>query len=156
VAPAVRAALDVFRAVQTDYRQGQYARASSRLEAFWKTYPAGTKDWVALEGARYELGRTKGVFLGTPPCYYALRMLTEAVQWRVRSRPLDGKAKRAAAVPVTLRVVLVGHAKGRQPRSQAELDANRGTPVALALEPALLADDSRIIRQSLWLFGEYV
>ncbi len=101
VAPAVRAALDVFLAAQEDYRQGRYDRASSRLGAFWKIYPAGSKDWASLDRTGYELGRTKGVFIGTPPCYYALRMLTEAAQWRVRSRPLNGITKPPAAVLVT-------------------------------------------------------
>jgi hypothetical protein len=156
VAPAVREALDVFLEAQSDYRRGQYGRASGRLEAFWKAHPAGTKEWGGLSRTGYDLGREKGVFLGTPPCYYALRMLTDAVQWRVREQPHNGDAKRPAPAAVTLRVVLVGHARGIQPRSRAEFDANRGVPVALDLEPALSADDYRIIRQSLWLFGEYV
>jgi hypothetical protein len=156
VAPAVREALDVFLEAQSDYRQGHYDRASVRLEAFWKAHPAGTKEWAALNKTGHEMGRKKGIFLGTPPCYYALRMLTDAVNWRVASRPLDGSAKRLAPQPVTLTVVLVGHATGMQPRSRAELKEGRGVPAAPALEPALLADDFRIIRQSLWLFGEYV
>ncbi len=154
-APAVRDALDVLLAAQNDYKQGKFENAAGRLGAFWNTYPPGTKDWAALDGAGYQMGRTKGVFLGTPPCYYALRMLTEAVQWRLRSRSPAGN-KKITAVPVTLSVILVGHAKGTQPRTKAELDAGGGLPALLALDRSLAADDYRIIRQSLWLFGEYV
>ena len=156
VAPAVRDARENFRGGQAEYMQGEHDRACSRLEAFWKTYPAGSDVWSKPDSTVYEQLRTNGIFLGEPPCYSALRMLTEAVQWRVRSRPLDDNARRPASVPVALTIVLVGLAEGTQPRSQAELEANRGDPVSLALEPALLADEFRIIRQSLGLFGEYV
>jgi hypothetical protein len=61
VSPAIRSALDVFLAAQEDYKQGRYDRASIRLGAFWKTYPAGSKGWASLDGAGYELGRNKNV-----------------------------------------------------------------------------------------------
>ncbi len=83
-------------------------------------------------------------------------MLTEAVQWRLRDRAFDGGVNPRVPAPVTLTVVLVGHAEGNQPRSRAELNTKGAAHAKLNLEPALLADNHRILRQSLWLFGEYL
>ncbi len=88
MAPAVRDVLDVFLEAQSDYHQGQYARAADRLGAFWKAHPTGTKQWATLNQAGLELGLKKGVFLGTPPCYLRIRRTKPRTGFWWFSRPM--------------------------------------------------------------------
>jgi hypothetical protein len=78
-------------------------------------------------------------------------MLTECVRWR-----LGPDANTSPAATATLGVVLVGKASGIQPSSVAQLERGEGARVTLALESSLVADGGRIVRDSLWLFGEYM
>jgi hypothetical protein len=150
--PALYAdALDAFLSAEAAYRRGAYAEAQKTLDALWAAHPPGTDEWAAAYRQAWDIGRSHGINVGCPSCYYALRMLTECVRWRTGPHGKD--RPRATA---TLGVVLVGKAAGAQPSSVAELERGEGRKVALTIEPQLLAGEGRVIRDSLWLFNEYM
>jgi hypothetical protein len=141
----LRVALDAFHEAEELYRKGKYRRCRGVLDELWDRYPPATEEWSWLRSP------VPDVFLGGPPCYYSLRMLTEAVDGRLGH-------EKGAAPPDELRmvVVLVGLSRGLQPRTLAELEAGTGEQVEHTLHPLLLEDESRVVHESLWLFGEYV
>jgi hypothetical protein len=149
--PLYREALQVFLAAEPAYEKGDYAEASRLVEGLWRQHPPGTDEWAEAYRDAHEMGRTKGVNLGCPSCYYALRMLTDCVRWR-----MDGGRESQEESTATLSIVLVGHGKGTQPTSKADLAANKGAAASLDLDPLLLKDGNRVIHQSLWLFREYM
>lgn len=133
------------------YKAGDYEKAKQILTAFWKKYPAGTAAWEKADGDAGQLNETTGANFGDPPCYYALRMLTDCVNWRANKK--DGQGK---GFPVTWTVVLIGKSEGVQPRNQQELKNKTGVRVTNTLNPKLAANDYQILRESQWLFIEYV
>jgi len=143
--PVYVRALEAFLTAEEFYRNGHYQGALEQLEALWGEYPPGSEDWARGPS------QVAGINVGSPPCYYALRMLTDCVQWRLR--PGSDQAPRGRA---TLTVVLVGHSQGIEPQSWEELEQGTGQAVEHVLHPGLSEDHSRIIHQSLWLFSEYV
>lgn len=146
-----REALDTFLTAEAAYRRGDYAGAGKALDALWNAHPPGTDEWATAYREAGAIGRTQGVNIGCPPCYYALRMLTECVRWRRGPHAADKPFATA-----TLTVAVVGKAAGVQPSTVAELERGQGRPVTLTLEPRILADNGRVIRDSLWLFTEYM
>ena len=154
-APAlVGRALESFLAVEQAYQEGRYQTALDDLEALWRDAPPASEAWVAAGRAGRELGKSPGLNIGWPPCYYALRMLTDCARWRVAS----GSTVTLETAPhrVVLSVVMVGHSIGQEPRSLAEAEAGGGAQVEHTLAAELLTDDHRIVHQSLWLFREWV
>ena len=154
-APALVArSLDAFLAVERAYREARYTDARQELDALWHDAPPGGDGWVEASRATRRLAKSPGLNIGHPPCYYSLRMLTDCVRWRIESGSrvtADSAARRAV-----LTVVLAGRSAGAEPRTWAELEEGRGVAVEHTLAPELLADDYRVIRQSLWLFREYM
>ncbi len=139
-------ALRTFDAVETMYHARRYQQARVRLDALWSRYPVGHLSWQRLPRQPF------GINIGTPPCYYALRMLTDMVDWR-----LDGGA--AVTAPhrtVRLTVVVAGASAGIEPRDLAELNAGGGIPVTHSLDPRVAAGDYRVVHESLRLFEAYV
>jgi hypothetical protein len=130
--PLYRASLDAFFIAESAYRGGDYRRASEILTAFWAAHPTGTAEWERAIRHAQTLATTKGVNFGTPAFYYALRMLTECVEWRLHADP--------KIAPHTLRwtVVLVGKS------SEGEM---RHT-----LAPAV----GDYVPESTYLFTEYI
>lgn len=149
--PLYRDALDTFLAVEALYWRGDYSAARARLDAFWQTHPPGTDEWAAAYRQAWEMQRSSGINIGAPPCYYALRMLTECLRWR-----LSDAAQQKPLNTATLTVVLVESAAGLEPASRAELERREGKMVTRAIEPLLLKDRSRVIHDSLRLFREYI
>jgi len=150
--PALYAeALDAFLAAEGAYRRGDYTSAGKTLDALWAAHPPGSDEWAVAYRQAAEIGRSPGVNVGCPPCYYALRMLTECVRWRTGHH---GKDRPSATA--TLGVLLVGKATGFQPSSAVELESGHGNEVALTLDPRILADGAQVVRDSLWLFSEYM
>ena len=146
-----RTAIDAYFVAQAAYLHQDYAAASSILESLWKLYPPGSPPWIAaMQEAESAAGRD-GVYFGTPPCYYALRMLTECVTWRMKSHTAAGTGP-----PIRLAVVLVGHSSGIQPTTRQELQDGGGRQVRNTIQPELLADGNPAIHQASWLFCEYV
>lgn len=147
--PLNRTALGTWLEAEDAYRAQDWNRCQGLLDALWKEHPIGADEWGTHPR---ELAGTN---FGSPTCYYALRMLGDCVRWR-RAEAALPKSKRPRANEVTLGVVLVARSHGIQPRSMAELDAGGGEAVTHELDPLLVARDHRVIRESLWLFQEYV
>jgi len=123
----------------------RYAAAKKRLDALWRTDPPGSTTWYRARPA------DKARNFGSPPFYYALRMLTDIVDWRTRR----GGKNRANADPVQLTVLLVPRSEGSQPKNRSELDRGKGTRIVNRLDKRL-THAPEVIDESLWLFGEYV
>jgi hypothetical protein len=148
--PIYRQSIDAFFNAEDAYRHADYKRASQILDAFWTVHPPGTLEWSRGASDAAALAQSRGVNFGTPGCYYALRMLTECVSWRLRT----GGSARSHAIRMT--IVLVGHSSGIQPESTQELRQGTGHRVHHSLDSALASGDSGIIDQSLFLFKEYI
>lgn len=138
-------ALDTLLLASAHADAGEWAQADALLAAFWARYPVGDFAWSQLPT------RPFGIFLGTPPCYYALRMLTDLTDHHL-ANPDSPEPPRTAM----LTVVVVGRSSGIQPRNWQELNAGTGVFVTNAVETELFADDNRAIDESLGLFGDYV
>ncbi len=138
-------ALAAWLEAKAEYDAGDYAAAKGTLDALWANHPTGDVSWGSLPGQPF------GINIGTPPCYYGLRMLTDATEWRVQN-PGFTQALRT----VRLTVVLVGESSGIEPQNLQDLLGGTGLPVQHTLDPLLLADGSRVVHESLHLFREYV
>src|SRR5690606_32779057 len=146
--PLQRRALDVFVRVEDALARDDVREAARLLDEFWRAHPPGTGTWARFPS------RTADLNFGSPPAYYALRMLADVVAWR-QQRAAGERAARAPQ-PIVLTVVLVGRAVGIEPSRAAELAAGTGREVDRTLHGDLLADDHRVIHQSLALFAAYV
>lgn len=144
-APHEVRALSALLRAQAKYDAGSYAGAKRVLDAIWAEHPTGGVDWGQLPMQPF------GINIGSPPCYYALRMLSDATDWRVAT-PGSAAPLRTA----TLTVVLVGRSHGIEPQSLADLQLGTGIPVDHVLEPLLLEDGNRVVHESLHLLREYV
>jgi len=138
-------ALSTLLGAQRDYRHGDYAQAQARLDALWLAYPEGDVRWGFLPR------RPFGINLGTPPCYYGLRMLSDMTAWRL-AQPGAPPPPRS----VRLTVLVPGVSSGIEPRTLEELLAGTGVFAVHALDPRVPAADYRVVRESLRLFEEYV
>jgi len=139
------AALRALLEARTQYWAGEYTKAQATLDALWARYPVGSSRWGFLPTQPF------GLNLGSPPCYYALRMLTDMTAWRV-ANPGQPPAPRSAR----LTVLVVGATHGIEPRDATELAQGTGIPVTHTLDPRVPVDDYRAVHQSLRLFREYV
>jgi hypothetical protein len=126
-------------------RRGMHEAADELLDRLWAKYPTGDFQWSQLPT------RPFGINLGSPPCYYALRMLTDTVDWHQEN---PGFVEPARTGRMT--VLLVGQSSGIEPRNHQEIKQGSGVFVEHVLEPSLLDDDSDLIRGSLQQFREYV
>jgi uncharacterized protein (TIGR02246 family) len=140
-------ALDTFLSAQNSYRSGHYQAADALLHSFWERHPVGAAEWEE----HTDLARTMGLNFGSPPCYSALRMLTECVRWR-----LGAKTAKVRPSTVRLTVLLVGHSSGLEPGSWKELHGRGGTMAHRDLDTRVTAHGEQIVHESLWLFEEYV
>jgi hypothetical protein len=138
-------ALSTFLDVEHRYAIGDFAGAASRLDALWAQHPVGHPSWGALPTQPF------GLNIGSPPCYYGLRMLTDMVSFR-SANPGHVSAPRTAR----LTVLLVGETQGIEPRNVAEITSGGGIPVWHTLDPRVLADGAAAVTESLELFEEYV
>lgn len=143
--PLLVRALETWIDVEERYWNGDYKACKKQLDRLWRDFPPGHKAWGRSRS------RVREVFLGRYPCYYALRMLTTCVDWRLESSRRLPKPHRAV-----LAIALVGKSRGTEPRNLDELVKGEGIEVEHELHESLLADDHRIVRQSLRLFREYV
>lgn len=125
---------------EDDVERGDFAAARARLDEVFSTYPLSDPVWWS--GVEQD-----GTNVGTPVAYYGLRMLDEIV-----SRALAG-ATQVTSQPIQLTVVMPRCAQGLRPTN---VELTEHETVELQLHPDLLANDHRIIRQSLRLFQHYV
>lgn len=133
------------------YAESDYEKADQVLKEFWGMRPAGTSEWAKAYGEAAQYSRETGTNIGTPPFYYALRMMTECVNWRVKGGKVSPDAAEA-----TWTIVLVDNANGLEPSNRTELEQGKGTQTKYKLEPSLNQDNYAVIRQSTQLFEEYV
>jgi hypothetical protein len=118
--------IDTFFSAEGVYRKSDYTSAERILAAFWHDHPAGTIEWAAAVDEGYKIYQTIGANFGNPACYYALRMLTECVDWRLHGkRPTDAHTTRWT-------IALAGHVNDR------------------------FDSPDRILDPALYLFREYV
>ena len=137
-------ALRALLVARQQYWAGEYEGARATLAALWARYAIGSTAWQRLPT------RPFGINLGSPPCYSALRILTDMTQWRV-----DNPGQPPAPRKARLTVLVVGASHGIEPRDQAELTQGTGVPVVHALDARVAQDDYRVVHQSLRLFREY-
>lgn len=146
-----RQSVDAFFTAYPAYQRGDYHSASEILEAFWRLHPAGGREWAGAVEEGERVARTVGVEFGSPPCYYALRMLTECVAWRQRPA-----AARPDAPPLRFTVILAGRSSGIQPATLEELHAGRGRLVHNLLDARFREAPGEIIGQCFDLLFEYI
>lgn len=119
--------IDADFSAERAWRDGAYPRASEILEKFWSA-PPGTREWANEADDEGKLVLSKGLNFGRPVGYYALRMLTECVNWKLR--PPTGMRPS----PVRLTVIFVGQSSGVEPRTLADLENHTGQPVHHTLD----------------------
>src|SRR5258708_7924510 len=85
------------------YDRRDYRAAGTILKKFWGAHPAGSAEWLKAIPEAHTLALSKGLNFGSPGCYYALRMLTEAAAWRL-DHPDESEGQ---AVQMT--ILLIGH-----------------------------------------------
>lgn len=149
--PLYRQSVNAFFTAWPAYQRGDYKAASVILDDFWKLHPAGGGEWGRAVGEGERVARTIGVEYGSPPCYYALRMLTECVAWRLRGTPA-----RPAIRPLRFTVALIGHSHRIQPTTLAELRAGRGQMARNTLDERFREAPGPIIDDCFGLLFEYI
>ena len=137
---ALRSLLDA----REQYDSSDYAGAQATLAGLWSRHPVAHPSWGTLPTQPF------GINIGSPPCYYALRMLTDMTEWRV-AHPGQPPAPRTAR----LTVLVVGRSHGIEPRNLAELNAGTGIPVTHQLDERVEHAGYRAVHESLRLFEEY-
>jgi len=141
-----RRALGTWLNSNDSHAAGDESGAQQILDALWQGHPTGGLDWGTLPRKPF------GINIGSPPCYYGLRMLSDVVDWRVQSGVQGNQAPRT----VRMSVLLVGQSNGIEPRNLTELNQGTGVPATHTMHPLLSANDHAIVRGSLALFEEYV
>jgi hypothetical protein len=138
------AAVTAFIQAEDAIKAGDYASAKRFVEAVFETYPKGNSIWWSVTGD------VEGANIGSPHAYYGLRMIEDIVDHHLNN-PQDVEAKKAK-----MKIVLVGCSEGIQPTNFTELAAGGGPFVENSLEPKLVADDYRIVKQSFEFMSRYV
>ena len=119
---------------------GAYADARTELDRVFAAYPLYDPIWWSGVG-------TAGTNVGTPVAYYGMRMLDEIVRVGLTQPAFD-------PIPTTLAIVMAECATGFRP---TDVDLTPpGEEVTLSLDPALPADDFRILRDSFRIFQHYI
>ena len=133
-------------AARDRYDAGEYEEALAILDALWGQYPVGDTIWWSIFG-----DDPLGLNLGTPPCYYGLRQLTDMTQWRIANPEHAGTER-----TIRLSVLAVGRSRGLEPRTMQELVAGEGIEVVHEFDERVSADDHQAVRDSLEFFCEYI
>ncbi|MFT6629975.1 MAG: hypothetical protein ACJA1R_003258 [Flavobacteriales bacterium] len=124
---------------EDEVNAGEYVTALARLDALFDEFPLSDDAW-------WLGGGVSSVNLGSPPAYYAARMLREIAR--------VGVTNPAPSIhTVRLTAVIVDCAEGPM-HSNAELTETR--EVTLEIDPGLLADNYAALRDSVRLFGTYI
>ncbi|MHC5024434.1 MAG: right-handed parallel beta-helix repeat-containing protein, partial [Planctomycetota bacterium] len=137
-------ALDTFLCAQQLYDAEDYSGAQAVLDALWAAHPTGGDDWWLLPWQPFDIN------LGTPPCYYGLRMLSDMTSWRV-ANPDAAPAPRTAR----LTVLIVGQSSGIEPQNVQDIINGTGIPVVHTVDPRVIENDYAVVHESLKLFLEY-
>jgi len=150
--PAImRDSLTTFLTVEDLYAKAQYKQAKKTLDQFWTKYPPATTEWRNFYSQSASISATTGINIGTPTCYYALRMYDECLRWRT-----GPQSTVAPLTTATLTVVIVGQSQGIQPSNKAELANKTGSNILNKLDPQLDKEINELIGESTELFAEYI
>ncbi len=137
-------AISTFIQTEDAIHAGDYAQAKTLLDMLFTTYPTGSNLWWnAYNGVN-------GSNIGSPNGYYGLRMMEDIVDHHLNNN------EEVEARTVNMSIILVGCSEGIQPTTDEELMNGTGPFVTNSLDPALVADDYRTLRQSIDLFTRYV
>lgn len=145
-----RRALTVLINAEDRYLRGQHEEAHALLEQLWTFAPPGSAAWTEAQSEGQEAIAASGLNIGSPPCYYALRMLTECCEWKLSNL----QPRETATIAWT--VLLVGHLEGKQPRTNAERANGRGPVISCDLDPRIQQRDHQVVHQATRLFREYI
>jgi hypothetical protein len=137
-------ALTTFVEVEEAIEAGNFVQAKAMMDDIYKTYPIGDNIWWNVWEA------PNGANVGSPHCYYGLRMMEDIVAYGLKPNP-QAKVKK-----VNMNIVLVGCSKGILPTTKEELANGTGQFVTHTLNSKLKENNYRIIRQSLNLFVKYI
>ena len=137
-------ALQALLCAQDEYDAGNYAEAKTILDALWAQYPVGHVSWAALPTQPF------GINIGSPPCYYALRMLSDVTDWKL-DNPKQGPAPGTAR----LTVLVVGQTNGIEPQNEQDINDGTGIQVVHNLDPRVEENGYAAVHESLHLFKQY-
>lgn len=137
-------ALTTFVEVEEAINAGNFTQAKILMDDIYKSYPIGDNIWWNVWQA------PNGANIGSPHCYYGLRMMEDIVAYGLKPNP-HAKVKK-----VNMNIVLVGCSKGILPTTKEELANGTGQFVTHTLNAKLKENNYRIIRQSLDLFIKYI
>lgn len=139
-----RQAVSTFIQAEDAINTGNYQQAKTLIEDLFATYPQGSNLWWNI------FNDPNGANIGTPHAYYGLRMIEDIVDHHLNGNP------NVVAQKAVMNVVMVGCSEGVQPSTESELQNGTGTFVKNTIDPALRADDYRIVKQSFDFFSQYV
>lgn len=138
------AAVTTFIQAEDALKAGDYTSAKTLVDALFATYPRGSNVWWSARGD------VDGANVGSPHAYYGLRMIEDIADYYLNnSEPVEARKAK-------MKIVLVGCSEGTQPTNLVELASGGGPFIENTLEPKLVADDYRIVRQSFELMSSYV
>ncbi len=144
--PLALTAYDVYIYAEDLYRDGDYRESRELLDRLWKKYPAGSNDW---NSARIDDSLLN---VGSPICYYSLRMLSEAVDWKLKEK--KNPVKNPKTIQFT--VILAGKSEGIQPQNLKDLQSKKGLMKTNTLHPKLKESNFKVVHTMMWLFREYI
>ena len=134
-------ALESFVLAKEHYDNEEYSSSKSILDDLWENYPISGSEWWDLPNQPF------GINLGTPPCYYALRMLTDMTDWRI-----ENFEDQTSTRTINFSVLLIGHTNGIEPQNHNDIIQGTGVQVTHDLDPHIIYNDYEIVHESLNLF----
>ncbi len=143
--PLTHQSLATFIEARKLYLAKDYQTCLKTLNALWKQHPIGSEDWHQSNMP------LTNVNLGGPHAYTGLLMLTDACKWH-----LNPESTSLTPTKMVMGVVIFGHSRGHYPHNKAELLSGRSPIVIHDIQPEILANNHQLVRDSLWLFGEYL
>lgn len=136
-------AVETYFSAEKMVKSGRHAQALALLNALWEKYPMGSQSWSNLNQ------QAGGIFTGHPPAYASLQMLTKvAVVFSAKSK--------GARETLKMTVLVVDKSSGFDPANLDQLVANQGNPVEHTIDARLTKTNFGVVRDSLWLFSEYL
>jgi hypothetical protein len=128
------AALEALLHGEDDVDAGDLASAAARVQAVFATWPYESDDWYS--------GAPAGLNIGSPVSYYGLRMLEHVVD--------------AGPVEVTHTIQMTAIVATCATVTRPTLPDLEPETVSLELDPEILANDARVLRESTNLFRHWV
>lgn len=106
------------------------------------------------------LDREKGANFGTPVCLYALLMLRRIFEYHHNKKAIRTSEylSNAKTIPYIITVAIAGKSHGTWAESIEAIpdESKRGEVINHKIHPDILKDDFKIIRESLFIFSNYI